>query len=383
MRALGWVVSVMGLLGCGPETSASFDDDGLAVDEAALSAPPVAPAPAPGALSFARTGDERAHGVRIVSEPRSNPVVVYSVRLDALAATEQLLINAEVLVSRCNRKDRAGQSGDAATSPCLALANRPYDYTPRLWAALVLADGPSRADGQRVSPWKDRRCDEATHHCDLPLTATVEPARDAAVRWLNLVVAADSIGERVGAKDAVEVEQRNGFLAVTRLGAPSRPPVARAETSRLRVRGDVGVDQTEDEGDRTQVAHVVLQAQVDGVEPGDVLSADSSFRLTLDSGQCDPLVVTQLFVRRSPGDVGPDTRDAEPLNVKNGHNCADHGRTGCSYEDTGALQLGAGWRGSAFVSVVATAFRSCARPGGRDTWRADGQDAVLRVRLRR
>src|SRR5688500_18379 len=146
MRTL---MAIAVLAGCG------FDDE--PTFETAAAGPPVAKPPTMGGISFARDASERIYGVHIRDAAHRRPKVVYSVRLDDLRADETLLLRGELALSRCNRKDIAGESGDAANTPCdsSAMQNDPYGYTPRFSATFVLAGSPTDANGRRVSPWFD------------------------------------------------------------------------------------------------------------------------------------------------------------------------------------------------------------------------------------
>src|SRR5688572_1391439 len=103
MRA--WILIVLAGCVADEELESSFET------EAAKAAPPDAKPPEPTGVAFARDASERIFGVHIRDEPHRKPKVVYSVRLADLRADEKLLVRGEVTLSRCNRKDIAGDSG--------------------------------------------------------------------------------------------------------------------------------------------------------------------------------------------------------------------------------------------------------------------------------
>src|SRR5688500_20061630 len=98
-------------VGCAPR---ELED---AESQAEIAAVPEAPAPAAGDVKFGRDMSERITGVRIRDQKHVKPRVVFSVRLPNVSSAESLKVRGEVTLSRCNPKDIAGQSGDAATTP--------------------------------------------------------------------------------------------------------------------------------------------------------------------------------------------------------------------------------------------------------------------------
>lgn len=386
--ALGAVVSLATACGDSP----ADDTEGVGVDEAALSkkgsaAPPTAEAPRAGDVSFARDTSERLYGVKISDQPRNAARVVYSVRIADLKKSEELRVRGEVTLSRCNRKDTEGLSGDAKTTPCDSREMRasPYSYNPRFSAAFVLASSPTDANGTRIGGWSDTTCPENEHHCALalPEAAHRDPS-DAREKFVNLVVAADANGHNARSWDVMEVEQSHGVLAVTRLAAGAEAHAAGAKTNDVVEKGDLGIDQTEDEGDKSQVKHVIYQVKLDGLAPGDVLDADVKMRARLRGGfSCDPLVTGELIVTADKDAKEPKRSSDASFGPKNGRNCADHSGGACAYEKSSAVRLGQNARSTMFVSYVATAARSCAAPHGKDQWYVDRNGGSLVVNVRR
>lgn len=334
---------------------------------------PAAERPRRDGVSFATDASERRLGVRIRDRQRTHPAIIYSVRLRDLDADERLRLRGEVALSRCNRKDIAGESGDADQTPCTSRQMRqsPYGYAPRFAAAFVLGDGPDDAGGRRVGPWRDTLCWEEKHHCALALPEVeVDDVPAGGDRWVHLVVAADANGHPAREWHVMEVEQGKGRLAVTRLGRDAAR-VANERTERLRSRGSMGVDQTEDEGDDTQVKRLVFSQRLDGLRAGDVVSADARMRAVLGRYDCHPLITSQIFLTRREDARDPQSA-VKVLTQKNGFNCTVHGGDGCVYEKSGAAEVPRGEGGTLYVNYVATALRSCAAPNGGDRWEIRG-----------
>lgn len=364
-----------------PEDEIEIDFD---TEEAAKPAPD-APAPAAGRVTFGRDGSERIFGVQIRDKAHRKPKVVYSVRLADVRADEQLLLRGEVTLSRCNRKDIAGLSGDAKQTPCdsAKLKADPYGYAPRFSAAFVLADSANDASGRRESPWFDRLCTEGQHHCALAVPQVrVDDLADAAEAYVNLVVTADARDANARSWDVMEVEQRKGALAVTRLGAGAGGVAIAEDTTKLRTDGAMGIDRPKEDGDPTQVHHELYQIKLTGLQGGDVIDADARFRAVLGNGfSCDPLITADILVTEQPGAKEPQRPHDERITIKNGANCADHSNDGCKYDESGAVRIKSGAPSTMYVTYQAVALRSCAAPGGGDTWRV--RDGSMSVRVRR
>jgi hypothetical protein len=371
-------LAVMGLAGCATEDELDLDNETVA------SPVEVPPAPRAG-VAFGRDTSERIYGVRIHDQAHRQPKVVYSVRLVDVRADERLRLRGEVALSRCNTKDIAGESGDAAHTPCDSprMRSSPYDYAPRFSAAFVLANSPTDATGQRVSPWFERTCNEGQHHCALALPEVgVDSLPDAAEKFVNLVVTADAQSHNARDWHVMEVEQNKGALAVTRLGADAGGRAISERSVELRSPGHMGIDRPHEDGDPTQVRHLLYQVKLTGLRGGDVVDADANVRAVLDGGySCDPLITTEIIVTQDRD--AKDVRDAhdERITIRNGANCSDHSNDGCRYVESGAVRLEANVPATMFVSYYALALRSCAEPGGNDTWHV--RDGELAVNVRR
>jgi hypothetical protein len=349
---------------------------------AAREAPPEAPAPDPDGVAFARDRSERIYGVHIHDAPHRGPKVVYSVRLADVRADEKLLVRGEVTLSRC-----AGDSGDAGITPCdrPAMQRDPYGYTPRYTAAIVLASSPTDATGRRVSPWSERRCPEPQHHCALAMPEVAVTDQGAAGElFVNLVVAADADGKNARDWHVMEVEQHKGALAVTRVGAAVGGVALHERSDVLRTTQRMGIDRPAEDGDPTQVRHLLYQVKLAGLHGGDVVDVDGRMRAVLDGGYtCNPLITTEVLITRDRDARNPVGNFDEEVTIKNGANCADHSNDGCKYEESGAVRLRNGAPDTMYVSLLAVALRSCAAPGGNDTWRAAVNGGFLDVRVRR
>lgn len=402
------------LIGCGvaPEVETFEEEDLAYATDEATKAPPEAPAPSPvsaasdgsgggGAgsggggtadgtsgktITFERAMKERRYGVRIHDQPRRDPKVIYSIRLPNVTSGEKLIVRGEVALSRCNTKDIAGQSGDAKTTPCNSkeMKQDPYGYAPRFEATFVLADKPNEGKGRTIGPWADHTCTESQHHCALAIPeASVTGLDDASEKYLNLVVAAEAPGSKARSWDVMEVEQNKGGLFVTRIGkGAGAAHVIADKTSNVLATGKLGIDQTEDEGDKTQVKRLVYRVRLDGLQPGDVIDIDAQMRARLHMGSlCDPLMTHQIILAKQPGDTEGAGDGEYRVTAKNGRNCVDHGPGGCLYEKSGAIQIGKSTPSTMYVSFVTVALRSCAAPNGADKWSVD--EGNLRVGVRR
>jgi hypothetical protein len=371
------------LMGCVAEDDGELDF----ATAAAAAKPPDAKRPEPGGVAFARDASERIFGVHIRDEPHRQPKVVYSVRLAELRADEKLLLRGEVTLSRCNRKDVAGESGDAKQTPCDSdrMERDPYGYNPRFSAAFVLANSPTDATGDRVSSWFDRGCSEGQHHCALALPeVAVDNLPDAAEKFVNLVVTADARGANARSWHVMEVEQSKGALAVTRVGAGAGGRVISERSEKLLATGKLGIDRPEEDGDPTQVRQLLYQVKLVGLRPGDVVDVDAKLRAVLDGGfTCDPLITAEVLLTKDPDAREPKAQHDERITIKNGANCADHSNQGCKYEESGAVRLESGAPDTMYASYLAIALRSCAAPNGTDTWQADPQAGFLAAHVRR
>jgi hypothetical protein len=381
------VCSIFGLLAaCSPATDEDLEDFALET-EAATQGPPEANAPKPGEIEFGRDVSERIYGVHIRDQPHEKPKVVYSVALPQLQAAEKLVARGEVTLSRCDPKDIAGQSGDAAVTPCDShdMRRAPYGYAPRFGAALVLADSPTSAKGKRVSQWFDTKCTREVHHCALALKeVTIDGVSAGAKKFLNLVVSADADGHGAKSWHVMEVERHKGALAVTRLGAGvGSGHVEEANSSKLKSSGAMGIDRPAEDGDPTQVRRLMYQVELDGLKPGDVIDADARMRAYLGNFSCNPLMTGEIVLTdQRDGWKNPKGVDAH-IAFKNGRNCADHGKDGCRYEKSGAARLHHDSAPHLWASYVTVALRSCAAAGGKNKWWADPKDGFLRVGVRR
>jgi hypothetical protein len=387
-RCLWAVVCALGLTGCIAGELGPWDEEEMTYETSSVKNVPEASRPGPGEVSFARATEEHRYGVPITDKRHAKPKVIYSVRLRKTTSDERLLLRGEVTLSRCGRKDIWGLSGDAKITPCncVQLRNSPYTYNPRFHVAFVLAGAPNDADGKRVSSWFDRKCTEGRHHCAVAIPQVkLDSLPVAQERYVNLVVSADADGANARSFDVMEVEQHKGGLYVTRLGPGAPKPVLHKRSEELLAGGTMGIDQTEDEGDMTQVRRVLYRVKLTGLKKGDVVDADARMRaiISMHSAGCDPLITGELIVATGKGanKIGGDPE--KRLTAKNGQNCTDHSSNGCKYTKSGAVRLGNGTPDTMYVKYIATAFRSCATPNGGDKWRLDPKEGYLEVRVRR
>jgi hypothetical protein len=410
MRSI--VLFAFALAGCGvaiPDDGLGEEDELAYATDEATKAPPEAVAPLPAgspdpsggggggsgggggglgpnpSVTFARATKERRYGVAITDAARKEPRVIYSVKVSSLTPDERLRIRGEVVLSRCNTKDVAGQSGDAKNTPCNSkeLKASPYSYDPRFEATFVLGDRPNDAKGRKLGDWVDHTCTESQHHCALPLPeVSITDLDKAAEKYVNLVVAAEAPGTKARSFDVMEVEQSKGGLYVTRFGKGAGAAVADEKNYTVVSTGKLGIDQTEDEGDKTQVSRIVYRVKLEGLRPGDVIDVDARVRTVLSmSSGCDPLITGQILLTKQNDDTDAAGDGEEHLTAKNGRNCVDHSAGGCTYEKSGAVQIGKNASSTMFVNYVVMALRSCAAPNGADKWSVDG--GFLRASIRR
>jgi hypothetical protein len=375
-----WSLLLLAATGCIAPADGTIDDETTTAADAIEEVTP----PPNGGVSFGRDLKEGAHGVHIKDKPHRHPKVVYSVRLADLGSTETLFLRGEVTLSRCNPKDIAGLSGDAATTPCDSqeMKQSPYGYAPRFSAAFVLAGSANDADGERVSPWFDKKCPESHHHCALALPeVAVDGLPDAPEMFVNLVVTADADGANAKSWHVMEIEHNHGALQVTRAAPGAELHALHDKTTKLLSKGPMGVDQTEDEGDPTQVRRLLYQVKLQGLQGGDVIDADAAMRAVLGNYACDPLITGEILVTEDPKARKPKGKWDGRLTARNGRNCSDHSNDGCRYEKSGAVRLRNGTPSTLYVSYLATALRSCAAPNGGDKWHVD--DGFLDVNVRR
>ena len=369
-------------------TACSLDEPDDELDfstDAALVGTPDAPAPAPGRVTFGRDTSERIYGVRIRDRAHEQPKVVYSVRLADVQADQQLLLRGEVTLSRCNRKDVLGLSGDSKHTPCDSgdMRRDPYNYAPRFSAAFMLGNSPTDAGGKRVSDWFERRCTEGQHHCALALSQVrVDNLGNHAELYVNLVVTADAVDRNARCWHVMEVEQHKGALAVTRLGAGAGGVAIAEDTNNLLATGRMGVDRPKEDGDPTQVRHRLFRVALTGLQGGEVVDVDARMRAVLvGTYSCDPLITTEVIITGDPQAKKPSGNHDKSITIKNGANCADHSNDGCGYDESGAVQLDNNTPSTMYVSMLAVALRSCADAGGGDRWKVDG--GALHVTARR
>ena len=338
-------------------------------------------------LTFARDTSERIDGVPVYrdSRPRMDGArPIYTVRADDVSAGERFRLRAQVMVSRCGRKDIWGLSDEGDGSPCAtrAMRDHPYDFAPRVHAAFTVSDRREGA-GRRISDWFSMVCTDGKHHCTLAtpeiVVGDIPPGER---RFLKLVVASSGPDARVRDGHVIEVEQGRGGLYVTR-ELPGHTTTRTRRQDAPRIGRWLGIDQTEDEGDHTLVRRQIFRVKLRHLEPGDVIEVDGRMRAEIrmrDPG-CDPLINTQVILTRRRDASQPHGSPDGVIAGRAGANCTAHGGS-CVYETTGAIGVGGDVEPTMFVSLVAYAKRSCAAPGGRDTWRAMRRGSHFRVRAR-
>ncbi len=422
MRTTKWLAIVaLAALACGAPAGGDVGGATAAVIEWDDDmAGPVPDVPAPTLerpVTIASDTDERSLGVRVVKRSGGTPQprLVYAAHVAAVQPGEQLRVQGEVTLSRCNPSDIAGDTTDSYRSPCNSVMNPagseppltvneglgddPYEYAPRFRAQIVL--GPLGTTGTVVheSPWM--RCPQRRHHCSLALPEfSFAPTGET---WVNLVVIADDAGPPSSIRDArswdaMEIEQQHGALTVIRLapGAadPSWASESMIQTKKIRI-GTPGAGPGQDY--RSVVYRTMLGALTGGVVQA---RARVGIRLRpLSHSTVRPLVTTQLLLTTDPTAVRPGTTPgpdgvlgsgddgwAIAITARNGANCYD--RNGlCVYQDEGAVEIpGPPPSGSWYVVEVVGALRDDAPPGGKDFVRVRalpmGQWHGIQLRIR-
>lgn len=360
------------------------DDDDFSYRTTLASSVSDAPTPGLTEVTYGREMSERRYGVPITDTRRAKLRVIYAIRLGKVGPGEELLLRAEVTLSRCNRKDILGLSGDAKTTPCTRskLRKSPYSYNPRFHAAFLLTDGADQTSGKRLSPWFDRKCTESEHHCALALPQVKASPGAAQGRYLNLVVAADADGANARSFDVMEVEQRKGGLHVTRLGPTAPGPLLSKQTKDLRATGKMRVDQPAEDGGNP-IRHELYRLKLASLQPGDVVDADARTRAIIYmTSDCDPLITGELILTEDQDARETKGEHDGRLTAKNGQNAAEHGSQGTVYRKSGAIQIKKGSPSTMYLKYVAMAARSCANPG-RDQWKLDPGSGFLEAKVRR
>lgn len=353
-RLLGCVVAALAT-GCVAGTG-----DGAASNDAALGAPTA------DGYAWARSTTELRESVPIDKSDAWR--VVYSVAVKDLDGGERLAVRGEVQLTVCQASD-LGKS-----SPC----HRVTPFDPRYKAKIVLGGSPSDAAGDDLSKTEDIVCTHLRHHCAVALGEEVTGGHDGS-KYVNLVVAA--VDPQAGGSDLMIVNQGDGGVYVTRIGAQAKPKAATA-AGHVTTGGWMQLDMA---NASPRAPHVTLQAALHGVGPGDVVDVDALVEADTRgsggkplgcSGARDPLVTNEVVVSRHAGD--PLGTALGTVARRNGKNC-DLGDT-CAYRKSASYELPAGTPSDVYVSVVSWGGRSCSAPG--DAWKLGGASAV-RVGLRR
>lgn len=319
-------------------------------------------APALNPIEFLSDITTEVTGVRIRDNPFRLPTSLYQVQVTQLSQDERLIVNGEVMLSRCNRKDIQGLSDDAGTTPCNTQEMRddPYSYDPVINAGIFISDRHEVISEIPVGEWVERRCTEARHHCQLSLPEIEISDLPAGDYWIHLGVTSHADGSNARGWHYMEVEMNKGQLNVARLNAlhgvvQTLTTQAVGSTDRLRV------NQTEDEGDLVRSHWLAYELPLTDVEAGDVLFVSSKFIALMDgTGDCNPMINSQIFLSERAGEVDPD-QGIGLLTPRNGANCTNHGPTGCNYRKSGAIKLPAQLNTPLYLIHYATAHRSCAQ----------------------
>ncbi len=343
-------------------------------------------APRPNEITFGRDNKDRLTEVPITKGRLDKPKVLLSVKLEDLTTSEDLLLRGELTLSTCGGKDISGDASDGEKNPCSIpeLKRSPYGYSPHFGAYIVLGSSADDTDGPKLSSMHDTSCSGREHHCTIaiPQQRTKSPVA-AKGKYANLVVAADDPAAR--SFDLMIVERDHAVLAVTRVANGAGGAVAQKSSKDSLAKGNIDIDREEGDGGPLgvdpKVHHEIYQVKLEGLRPGDIIDADAKLVAKVHGGPaaCDAYMSQEIVVTSTPNATGKKKPGDEWLTQVNGKNCTDHGGE-CTYRKSGAVQLGRDAPATMFVTLVATAGRTCVPPGY--VWEV-GNGGSLDVSVRR
>lgn len=326
-------------------------------------------APKPTGITFGRATRELRESVPIAKKRMDQPKVLASVKVSDLATSEQLLLRGELTLSTCGGKDISGDASDGEKNPCSIpqLKASPYNYAPHFVAFIALGKSPGDTGGPKLSNVQDTSCTLREHHCTIAIPqVTTKPGRNDAEAYVNLVVAADDPAAR--GFDLMIVEQTHVILAVTRLGPGAAPPIDRKATNDSLETGRIDIDRENGDGGALgvdpKVHHPIYQVKVDGLKPGDVIAADAKLVAKVFNGPsaCDAYMSQEILITKDKNGFSGKKSGNEWLTPVNGKNCTDHGGE-CTFRKSGAVEMGKDTASTMYVTLMATAGRSCVPPG--------------------
>jgi hypothetical protein len=359
------------------------EDTGEAAD--AVTSTPTVKAPKPTETTFGRATKDRLTQVPIATKRFAQPKVLLSVKLDDVTTAETLLLRGELTLSTCGGKDISGDASDGEKNPCSIpeLKRSPYGYSPHFGAYIALGSSAGDTNGAKLSAVHDVSCSGREHHCTNAIPQVNAKTQNPRNAYVNLVVGADDPAAR--GFDLMIVEQDHAVLTVTRLGAKAAPPILRKATSDSLEKGKIDIDREDGDGGPLgvdpKIHHPIYQVKLDGLKPGDIVDADASLVAHVHGGpaDCDAYMSQEIVITRDSNPNGQKRPGDEWLTQVNGKNCTDHGGS-CGYRKSGAVELGRDAPASMFVTLVATAGRTCVPPGY--TWET-GNGGSLDVTVRR
>ncbi len=366
---------------------------------AALALAPAA-ARAQGAVQAASTADgsELVQTVPITRKAGKSPAVALSIGpgdLPSLDIGETLRASAELQVSTtCVEK----------LPRCIG---KPYSYNPDFTAQIVLATSEVATAGAGVvplSPQVEMGCGQRrpnrNHHCVLTIPEVVRPIAftdplpcPPGACFLNLVVSAHNRHAKKGNALVIGNDQPDGTVKGGRgrlnaiVTAAGEDALAQPFSTTTRLSKTVPLG-TERSGFQT----VAYSIRLDGLEPGDVISATALQHTGVASLAVPAFVGDQIILTTKPTSTKPkkkfSTQDGE-LTPANGFNCTQGPspyQTPCSSYKAGLVTItrppvdNFGLPKPLFVNLVTRAFPKVAQAKGRDTVtiRGGGNLSVVR-----
>jgi hypothetical protein len=352
----------------------------------AVTTTPTVKAPPPNGFSFGRDTKDRQTEVPIAKKRLDKPRVLLSVKLEDLTSTEDLLLRGELTLSTCGGKDISGDASDGEKNPCSIpeLKRSPYGYAPHFATYIALGGSAGDTNGPRLSAVQDTTCSGREHHCTIAIPqARAKSPNAAKEKYVNLIAAADDPAAR--GFDLMIVEQGHAVLTVTRVAPGAGGALVQRHTADSLEKGSIDIDREDGDGGPLgvdpKVHHAIYQVKLDGLRPGDIIDADAKLVAKVHGGpaECDAYMSQEIVITKGSNATGHKSPGDEWLTQVNGRNCTDHGGE-CTYRKSGAVAIGKDAPATMFVTLIATAGRTCVPPGY--TWQT-GQGGSLDVNVRR
>jgi hypothetical protein len=363
-----------------------------------VTAPSAAAAQSPVQAASTVDGSELVQTVPITRKSDKSPAVVLSIgsgELPNLGVGDTLRSSAELQVST------------TCVESLPRCIGKPYSYSPTFSAQIVLASSRTAASGSgtlALSPEYQMGCGQQrpnrNHHCLLTIPGVVRPILPGdqlpcvpSQCSLNLVVSAHAPKARRGNVLVIGNDQPNGTVKGGRgrlnaiVTAPGEDAFASSTqtTERISKRIPLG-------GEHSGFQTVAYSVRLDGLQPGDVISATALQSTGVGSLAVPAFVGDQIILTTKPTSARPkkkySTQDGE-LTPANGFNCTQGSspyQTPCSTYKTGQLTItkqpldNFGLPKPLYVNLITRAFEKTAQAkrGDRVTIRGSGYLNVVR-----